>query len=67
MIDISNQHDERLGFDRVTAAESPRQIGELMNAVLARYGISANSESVPPRLPVVDCQAPLFDVLVVAR
>jgi hypothetical protein len=39
------------GAARRDSSGEPRAVGQLMAAVLARYGISANADPMPPCLP----------------
>jgi hypothetical protein len=67
MIVIPKRQLERPDANSEMMADEPRPIGELMNAVLARYGISAKTEIAPPRLPALDDQTVLFDTLIATR
>ena len=62
MIAFSNEpgRDEcsRVGREFREEACEPRGVGQLMGAVLARYGISANADSPRPRLPAVQQHQP---------
>ena len=50
-----SQRDHREREHREPAGE-PRAVGQLMAAVLARYGIAANVDAARPRLPQVEHQ-----------
>ncbi len=58
---ISFANDSMLdGGDRREHAEEPRTVGQFMAAVLARYGIAQNADSMRPRLPLLEHQATQF-------